>query len=79
MSRDGYKLEGEHRPDCRAVDDPDGLTYIVHGGADHTLRRNGHRGGSTMWQRFRCNDPHCRAAMLVRWDVLARFVKEGDR
>lgn len=74
---EGFKLLGEHRDDCFAKHDEDGLVFIVHGGTDYNRRKDGRRGGSTGWHRFRCNDPGCRAVALVRWDVLARFVNDG--
>lgn len=72
--RDGFKQLGEHVEDCRAAADEDGIAFIVHDGLDCRRKRNGDRGGSTMWHRFICNDTRCRAVQLVRWDVLAEFV-----
>lgn len=71
---DGFYMLGEHCEGCRAANDPDGLTFIVHEGMHFNRKRNGHRGGSTLWHHFRCNDTRCEARMLVRWDALAAFV-----
>lgn len=72
--RDGFKLIEEHREGCLAEQDKDGITFVCHEGYDFRRKRNGHRGGSTMWHRFRCNDINCQAILLIRWDTLALFV-----
>ena len=70
-----FKLEGEHRKGCWCAGDAE--AFIALGGIDWCRKKNGHRGGSTMWLRFNCNDPHCEAVALVRWDALARFITSG--
>ena len=72
--REGFKQLGEHVEGCHAV--ARGPAFIVHDGKDFHRKRNGDRNGSTMWHRFICNDTKCNAVMLVRWDVLAKFVSE---
>lgn len=77
--REGFKLEVDHRPDCFLKDDP--APFIVldraKGGYDFSRRRNGARGGGTLFFRFVCNDPDCPARMLVRWDVLSKWIGRG--
>lgn len=73
-AREGFKLLGEHVEGCHAAADKDGITFVVLDGADFKRRRNGDRGGGTMWHRFICNDTRCGAVLLVRWDTLAGFV-----
>jgi len=48
--------------------------FIVYDGSTHVLKRNGHKGGSTMWHTFRCNCIDCDAVAYVRWDVLMVFI-----
>ena len=73
--RDGFKLEGEHRDGCFAAQRAP--AFVCFDGYEWKLRQNGHRGGSTMWFRFTCNDPSCMARLLVRWDVIAGFLDPG--
>lgn len=71
---DGFVLDGRHREGCWCEHNEDGLTFIV---LDKTIFRDklGRKSAaSQMWFPFRCNDPDCGARMLVRWDVLSRFV-----
>ena len=72
--RDGFQMVGEHVEGCRAAQDEDGITFIVYDRPTFDRKRNGHRGGSTLWHSFRCNDTRCEARMLVRWDTLSAFV-----
>jgi len=72
--RDGFKLLGDHVDGCLCVRKYDGGKFIVHDGMLYNRRRNGDRGGSTCWHRFRCNDTNCNAILLVRWDTLANFI-----
>lgn len=77
---DGFKLETPHAKDCILAERDDPIRFIVtdrNHPIDFRLRRNGTRGGSTMWWRFVCNDINCPARLLVRWDVLAEFVNGG--
>lgn len=71
-SREGFKLLGKHRDGCYAAARPP--AFIVHDEIDFHRKKNGDKGGSTMWHRFICNDTRCHAVMLVRWDVLAQFI-----
>jgi hypothetical protein len=71
---EGVKLFTPHRDGCHAAPDPEHLVFIVHQGVTFDRKINGHRGGSTMWHAFRCNDPFCPAEAGVRWDVLAAFI-----
>lgn len=48
--------------------------FIVYEGMTHSLKRNGRRGGSTSWHRFRCNCIECEAIAYIRWDVLMVFI-----
>jgi hypothetical protein len=48
--------------------------FIVYDGSVHNLKRNGHKGGSTMWHTFRCNCLDCDAVAYVRWDMLMVFI-----
>jgi hypothetical protein len=78
--RDGFTLEGPHSSDCWAVGKP--RTFIITDDERprrHDLRRNGNRNGSTLFHRFRCQDPHCTAVLLVRWDTMADVLDEGIR
>jgi len=77
---DGFKLDPDHRADCFCKDDPEGLVFICPDRTrplDFTLKRNGYRGGSTLWLRYACNDPNCPARAWVRWDKLSEFVTAG--
>lgn len=75
--RDGVIREHDHREGCFTGRADYGPRFIV---TDrdrplrHDLKRNGHKGGSTMWWVFTCNDIRCPARLLVRWDVLAGAV-----
>lgn len=72
--REGFKLTEPHRVGCYAVGDD--YPFIVHDGYERKLKRNGNKGGSTMWHRFVCNDGGgCPAVLLVRWDRLAALLK----
>jgi len=73
MEREGFKLLSEHRDECLAEKSEFG-TFVLHDGYEWRRKRNGHRGGTTMWHRFRCNDTDCEAVMMVRDDVLVNFV-----
>lgn len=76
----GFKLEPDHHPDCWYGDGEDDCTFIVPNGTvhrDRIGRRQKH--ASSTWYAFRCNDPKCPAQMLVRWDVLSRFVTAAGR
>lgn len=73
--RDGFRLEGKHRDGCRSV--ARAQTFIVPDGMRFDLKRNGHRGGSTGWLRFKCNDVDRPARALVRWDVVADLIDSG--
>ena len=70
-----FKLLVEHREGCWTEGDE--YRFIVADGIEWNRRTNGSKGGSTSWTRYRCNDPHCPAIALVRWDALAAFVTAG--
>lgn len=66
----------DHDPECflRYRDD----AFVMHDGMEWDRKRNGYKGGSTAFHRFRCNDPKCPAILLVNvvWlaDRLAEYV-----
>lgn len=77
VQREGFKLLGEHREGCFAAASEDGITFVIDDRDkphDFGRRRNGDRGGSSLWHRFACNDPSCEAILMVRWDKLAGFI-----
>lgn len=76
-SGEGFKMLGKHVEGCFCADHAKyKQPFIVYEGADFDRRKNGDRGGSTMWHRFKCNDTECGAIAIVRWDVLAEFIAE---
>lgn len=77
--RSGFKRVHKHNEDCFSARPDDDIVFIVAGKELFNLDKIGRKGGSTMWFSFRCNDPSCRALMLVRWDVLATFVSTAGR
>lgn len=80
MSRPtGFKLETKHGEGCFVMRDSDEIQFVVVDAKAPVARldalgRKPGRGAGVEWHRYRCNDPRCPARMLVRWDVLARFV-----
>jgi hypothetical protein len=72
---EGFKLDVPHSKDCWLRDDPE--PFVCAAGNAWGRKKNGHRGGATHWFRFRCNCPACPAILLVRWDVLVRFINKG--
>ena len=75
---DGIKLLTPHDDDCWFKGtEREATEFVCYDGAMFNLKRNGHRGGSTMWHRFRCNDPSCGAVAIVRWDVLTDLIAKG--
>jgi hypothetical protein len=81
--RDGFKMEVPHSPGC-FFDPEQPADFILYDGMEFTLKRNGHKGGSTMWHRFSCNSPiggsraGCAGRLLVRWDVINDLIRSGQ-
>ena len=71
--RSGFFVKPAHSAKCYLADQGR-EEFIVYDGSTHSLKRNGHRGGSTMWHKFRCNCIDCDAIAYVRWDMLMTFV-----
>lgn len=71
-NREGFKLIVPHDPACFYTED--GSPFVLEDGIEWDRRRNGDRGGSTGFQRFRCNDPKCPAIAIVRLDVLSDWI-----
>lgn len=69
----GFFVKPKHSDKCYLAEQGR-EEFIVYDGSIHTLKRNGQRGGSTMWHMFRCNCLACEAVAYVRWDVLMVFV-----
>jgi hypothetical protein len=82
----GVRLEAPHHADCLCAKRDDEFTFIVQPLRSDPLpeyeyfaRDGTKRGSNVNWQRFRCNDMKCPATVLIRWDVLARFVTDCAR
>lgn len=74
MARDGFYRIGAHSPDCYSRE------FCVldrERPYDFSRRKNGYRNGSRMFYRFVCNDIDCSAVLLVRWDVMGKFINRG--
>lgn len=69
----GFFVKPTHSEKCR-LHASGRDEFIVYEGMSHSLRRDGRRGGSTTWHKFRCNDIECGAIAHVRWDVLMVFI-----
>ena len=79
--RDGrIQLFVPHSPGCYLVA-KGRQQFVVHpvgsGPYDFRRRKDGRRGGGTMWHLFCCNDTGCTAVAGVRWDALAEFIAEA--
>lgn len=72
---EGFRLTEPHHPECFTA--RRGGEFVVYDGSVHGLNKNGTGRGSTLWHAFRCNDLKCESRMLVRWDVLMKFVSGG--
>lgn len=72
-ARTGFFVKPGHSENCR-LHDLGREEFIVYDGMNHNLTRDGRRGGSTTWHKFRCNDIECEAVAHVRWDVLMVFI-----
>lgn len=82
---EGLKQFVPHSPGCICASRGEKDCFIVHKEMNFSRRRDGRRGGSTLWHVFSCNDPDCPGEMGVRWDALADFLatapqqQEGSR
>lgn len=70
--RDGFRLRIPHTDTCWLQTGE--MPFVTYDGQMYGLNIRGAGRGSQMWHRFRCNNTDCDAVMIVRWDVMARFV-----